>query len=71
MLLVLSQALDQFFWEVDRVLSPEEFSLLKRLPTRLEPEPEDMGRLEKATPPDDWSARQLALLQTLLGVRQK
>ena len=68
-LLTLSRAPDRFFWEVDEILSPEEVSLLRKLPRRLKPEPEDLRRLQQTCPTNDWTARQLALLATLLDIR--
>lgn len=67
-LLALSRAPDRFFWEVDEILSPEEVSLLQKLPRRLKPEPEDLRRLQKTSPSDDWSTRQIGFLKRLLAV---
>ena len=66
-LLTLSRAPDRFFWEVDGILSPEEAALLQRLPRRLKPEPDDLTRLHQVSPSDEWTARQIGLLKTLLG----
>ena len=68
-LLTLSRAPDRFFWEVDGILSPEEAAWLRRLPRRLKPEPDDLQRLQQIRPSDDWIARQISLLKTLLGTR--
>ncbi|MBE0602879.1 MAG: radical SAM protein, partial [Deltaproteobacteria bacterium] len=63
---ILSQAPDRFFMEIDKALLSREMSVLESHPSHLKPEAGDVERLGRAVGEDDWSARQIELLNRLL-----
>jgi len=68
-ILALSQAPDRFFWDVDRLLSPNEMAMLINPIPGLEPEREDVERLTREYPSDNWTIQQIDFLKTLLCKR--
>jgi tetratricopeptide (TPR) repeat protein/pyruvate-formate lyase-activating enzyme len=63
---IISQAPDRFFWEIDKLLLPHEMAMLIRHPSGLKPEVEDIERLNRTSPDDDWTSQQIELIKKLL-----